>query len=203
MKIRRTLFAVAGMACLVLGVSSGARAGTITFDEFGSGTTIDSNTYAGVGVHFAPNWGDNTGVIMAGGTWGITGINGPQFSAWTPVASSSGFTVHFDDPQSQFSICIALGTDPGVGADFTWMAFNDNGQVGMGTSSFPGTPGTWTTFTITSAMVGGNPFNEVALMYACSGNQPQVGYDFPAVPVPASLLLLGSGLIPLLPRRKR
>lgn len=100
--------------------------GIITFDEHPAVNCEQgsppcaylSEEYASQGVHFPPQlYGSalQDGTTYSGGTWGVTGTNGPQFlgcnGEYNPQTGqrSSGLVVEFDKDIRQFTIDFTVG----------------------------------------------------------------------------------------------
>lgn len=213
----RRLVALSALIVMVLCVCGAVQATTITFDEFPDGTAIGPDTYGYLGVHFSPGANDPNGTIYAAGTWNLTGPSGPQFSGWSTVNSagmttaSSGLQITFDFPVSEFSIDFATGTGSTVitTLDLDWFAYDGNVLAGFGSIEFPPEADAgediWITLDITADLFFS--FDTLAISYRSSTTSPNIGFDnmkfTPDVPVPGTVLLLGSGLVPFLLRRRK
>jgi len=213
--LRSSFLGLLGGVLVALWCVLPVQAATITFDEFEAyqpdttPTPINQNTYAYMGVYFSPGGSpsNTAGTITEGGTWGLTGNNGPQFAGWSVEGGSSGFEVAFADPLTSFSIWVAQGEGSDVDTSITFKLYTDTGVLAYQESleETPSEQGTWEEIDLTyyiSAMPA--PITGIVFIYDSAGF-PNMGFDnmtFTHVPVPATFLLLGSGLISLMMRRR-
>jgi hypothetical protein len=188
-----------GSVLLTLCLVAAAHADIITFDD--PGVTAGSNlagieTYQLMGVYFLPHADDPTGTVMAAGEFGLD--NGTNFAACTSPTTFSGLRIEFENPIDSFSIDYALGAGSTI----------ESGEnIYFQVAGYPlpqqfGAPGEWETMEIT----GMGTFDSVTIYYDAGGNAPNVGFDnlvFTTVPVPAAVLLFGSGLVPVFLRRRK
>ena len=114
----------------LLGAPVHAGTSTITFDEFSTGAIDD--LYGPCGVHFAAPAGapSDDAEITAGGTWGITGNNGPQFLGCDGIVGdygkSSGFVFELDDMGlTGFSFDVTCGAGTTTVNSLTVMPMNN------------------------------------------------------------------------------
>jgi len=172
------------LACMFWVVAPGqAATGTITFDEFPPGPIDD--LYGDVGVHFAPPAGapDNDAEIVAGGTWGITGPNGPQFLGCDGIVGqygkSSGFVVELDFDPTSFSFDFTIGNGTTTSKALTCMPIRNGTPVFDSIVSVP-LPGVnqWVSVDLSGAC----PF-EAAVVFVATDDTTEafLGFDNMAI----------------------
>lgn len=190
----------------------------INFDEMAAWNTepptIADNdaVYVGMGADFVYALdGTSDGAIQDAGNWGINVSEGGQFLGCDGVLGgsgwSSGFVIEFAEVQSSVMFDFTIGTGTTGTQDLAWNVVNGASFVGFGSAALPAV-GDWVTVTAApmmgsefTALIVYIPFEEGEVVLAGYDN---INFDGTAiVPIPASVLLLGTGLLPLIRLRKR
>jgi len=170
------------VACMFLMAVPGQAATktiTITFDEGPLG--IVGEFYADYGVHFAPPAGapGDDAEIVAGGTWGITGNNGPRFLGCDGIlgqyGKSSGFVFELDMTFDSFAFDFTTGTGTTTTNKLTVMPFSGGSPDFMNIKSvaLPGV-NQWVTVDMSAAA----PF-EALIIYVATDDTTDayLGFD--------------------------
>lgn len=182
-----------------------AQAATIIFDEVPAGTLLSNDAnhpYDDLyGVHFSEISSGANETTYAGGSWGRTGTNGPNFYGFDgPGVASAGYArgiiITFDEDVTAISFDYALGS-LSMPRTIRYYAYDDGEQVGTGTIS---PTSSWKTLSYEGTF---DSF-KVQMQNCGSGTRDRWVMDnltFAQVPIPGSLLLLASGLAGILRMR--
>ena len=207
----RKLLTVLGAFVLFFGFTAGARAGSLVvdFSQVPLGQLVGEQ-YASLGVHFIPH----PGGFGVDGFATTTGNGAPQsgdryieFQGNSALGYSGGIAIQWDNPVNVagfywgnmtgvYGCWYALRTD----APYSAMVLNSipgpiGGMFFYGPGWFLDGPG------ITAPAT--EPFNFLLVGPPSGGTAYFDSLSWTVIPIPASILLLGTGLLPLLRLRKR
>lgn len=182
--------------------------GTATYFQ-GNSTVFAANSGAAtsyMGVNFNSTTGANTisnWAFMPTRVWS----NGDQISFFTRTVTGNPFPDRLQLRLSTNGASVDAGTTPTSVGDFTTLLLDINPTYQTGTANYPET---WTQFSATITGLGGPTSGRAAFRYfvedggPAGNNSNYIGIDDAAVvPEPASMAVLGLGLLPLLKRRRK
>jgi hypothetical protein len=186
---------------------TGVYAGTITFDEFpaNNNNVPITNLYAPIGVIFAS---DNSGTwdgLSNGnpGNWGLEGTNGPSFLGNNGLNNSGTYvtSIFFSAPVSNVSFDVSRSNGSSPGQTLTASVYEGATLLGSLTVTL-GNINNWSLITF-----GLGGIDKVILDGSDVGLSPygvdNLQFTAGAVPEPATMLLIGSGLLGLLGFRRK